>query len=609
MSWQPYQGSCQKLVIALDLGTTFSGVSYSILDPGLVPEIKGVTRFPAQENAGGDAKIPTILYYDQSGDVKAVGAEALDESMIRSAEDEGWIKYSRFKLHLRPKWAYTQEINEAIPPLPPGKDIIEVFGDFYAYLIQCTFTFIQESHQNGSELLSSCQDHVEYIISHPNGWEGTQQKKLRRAVVYAGIIPDDDKGHEKIHFVTEGEASLHFCIDHGLSSYVRVSPISSTSYSVLLTHYKDGEGVMIVDAGGGTVDISTYTRTSSSSTNGSSFEEIVAPACIFSGSIFVTRRAESFLKKKLKGSQYEGEVELIADCFDKTTKHRFRNANEPAYIKFGTMRDTDAQLDIRSGQLKLSGSEVASFFEPSVSSIIRGIDNQRSKAGKFVSSIFLVGGFAANTWLFLKMRQQVEPSGLSFSRPDSHVNKAVADGAISFYIHNIVSARVCKYNYGAIIYTPFNPSDPEHVCRKGKVYMNPDGEKVLPGQYNIILPKDSKVSDTEEFRSFYHRMYKSRSEANSIQVAVLCYHGQRLDPLWMDREPDSYRVRFTVTADTKKAAKSLKALPRKDGGIFYRFEYEVVIFFGRTELKAQICWKEGGAEKKGPAQIVYDPDL
>ncbi len=223
----------------------------------------------------------------------------------------------RFKLHLRPKWAYTQEINEAIPPLPPGKDVIEVFGDFYAYLVQCTLTFIQESHQNGSELLSSCQDHIEYIISHPNGWEGTQQKKLRRAVVYAGIISDNNKGHEKIHFVTEGEASLHFCIDHGLSSYVRVSLISSTSYSVLLTHYKDGEGVMIVDAGGGTVDISTYTRTSSSSTNDSSFEEIVAPAClysvlysldrisppsplgIFSGSIFVTRRAESFLKSRV----------------------------------------------------------------------------------------------------------------------------------------------------------------------------------------------------------------------------------------------------------------------------------------------------------------------
>ncbi len=141
----------------------------------------------------------------------------------------------RFKLHLRPRWAHTQEINDAIAPLPPGKDVVEVFGDFYAYLVQCTLTFIQESHQNGSDVLSSCEDHIEYIINHPNGWEGIQQKKLRRAAVYAGIIPDNDKGQERIHFVTEGEASLHFCIDRGLSSFIKVSIPSFPPYSVRLT--------------------------------------------------------------------------------------------------------------------------------------------------------------------------------------------------------------------------------------------------------------------------------------------------------------------------------------------------------------------------------------
>ncbi len=53
-------------------------------------------RFPAQETAGGDAKIPTIMYYDKSGKVRAAGAEALDESLVTTAEDEGWIKCSRY---------------------------------------------------------------------------------------------------------------------------------------------------------------------------------------------------------------------------------------------------------------------------------------------------------------------------------------------------------------------------------------------------------------------------------------------------------------------------------------------------------------------------------
>ena len=39
-----YSGSSRKLVIALDIGTTFSGAAYALLDPGEVPQIQSVTR-------------------------------------------------------------------------------------------------------------------------------------------------------------------------------------------------------------------------------------------------------------------------------------------------------------------------------------------------------------------------------------------------------------------------------------------------------------------------------------------------------------------------------------------------------------------------------------
>lgn len=40
-----YGGSVRSLVLALDIGTTFSGVSYAILEPGEIPNIHGVTRY------------------------------------------------------------------------------------------------------------------------------------------------------------------------------------------------------------------------------------------------------------------------------------------------------------------------------------------------------------------------------------------------------------------------------------------------------------------------------------------------------------------------------------------------------------------------------------
>ena len=51
----------------------------------------------------------------------------------------------------------------------------------------------------------------------------------------------------------------------------------------------------------------------------------------------------------------------------------------------------------------------------------------------------------------------------------------------------------------------------------------------------------------------------------------------------------------TVYADTSKVPKPKIANPR---GHHYEVRYEVALFFGLTELKAQLVWKENGVEKR-----------
>jgi hypothetical protein len=48
--------------------------------------------FPGQEHVVGSYKIPTIMYYDQEGNMKAGGAEAEGSAMMDLAEDYGWTK-------------------------------------------------------------------------------------------------------------------------------------------------------------------------------------------------------------------------------------------------------------------------------------------------------------------------------------------------------------------------------------------------------------------------------------------------------------------------------------------------------------------------------------
>jgi hypothetical protein len=51
-----------------------------------------VYRFPAHEQVNGASKIPTIIYYDRNGKVRAVGAEAASEEIYAQAEEENWVK-------------------------------------------------------------------------------------------------------------------------------------------------------------------------------------------------------------------------------------------------------------------------------------------------------------------------------------------------------------------------------------------------------------------------------------------------------------------------------------------------------------------------------------
>ena len=57
----------------------------------------------------------------------------------------------------------------------------------------------------------------------------------------------------------------------------------------------------------------------------------------------------------LSDSAFIDDIDNMARCFDRTTKLRFRNVNEPQFIKFGSTRDNEPESDIRYGQLKLMG--------------------------------------------------------------------------------------------------------------------------------------------------------------------------------------------------------------------------------------------------------------
>ncbi|KAG1864473.1 hypothetical protein C8R48DRAFT_601941 [Suillus tomentosus] len=432
---QPYREPDRKLVLAFDVGTAYSSISYCILDPGEIPSIRSVARYPAQDR-GGNSKIPSILYYDSNGTPRAIGAEARREHIIERAEKDGWTKVEWWKWHLQPRHLAANRItDDDIRPLPRGKNVVEVLGDFMQYLFRCARSYIEENYPNGSALWRSLENRIEFVFTHPNGWEGPQQTQIRVAAVLGGLIPSTEDGMARVHLLTEGQASLHYCVNNILD------PDALSKAPILASEDGEGgdisasQGVVVIDAGRRTVYLSAYSMTLSPTL----IKEIAATECRLQGSVFVTRRAHDFLQEKLSGSHFGTPdiVQQMTDIFDRTTKVRFRNPEDPSYIKFGTLYDKDPQHDIRNGQLKLSGQDVAKLFEPSISSIIEAFETQRKAAGTPITFVFFVGDFAASDWMFAKLQAYFQSLDISFSRPDNHCNKAVTDGAVSYFIDQL----------------------------------------------------------------------------------------------------------------------------------------------------------------------------
>ena len=149
-------------------------------------------------------------------------------------------------------------MNQMNTELPEGKTIVDVFADFMRYLFHSTRKLFKDLESNGELRWNSISNSIELVLTHPNGWGGPQQAHLRNAAVKAGIVEDTSDGRSHVHFVTEGEASFSFCATHTETGRnLRVRRTVPTRYQ-LLTYSQRGEQVLIIDAGGGTIDISTY---------------------------------------------------------------------------------------------------------------------------------------------------------------------------------------------------------------------------------------------------------------------------------------------------------------------------------------------------------------
>jgi molecular chaperone DnaK (HSP70) len=219
-----------SLIIAIDFGTTFTGVAYyhsSGTSPNAARDCLGnqiasnITVIRNWPNQGGQyvEKTPTVIAYNTNPPTWG--------GSVKSRQD---MKIVKFKLGLEPHLERHYDMDETMKfssPVGLYKRPVDITADF----LTCVMRYVHEAcfpFQFGADFLRNQQ--LAYIITVPAIWSDLAKDLTRQAAVRAGIAED------RLDLVTEPEAAALYC--------------ATTCEEVDMD---DGDRFLVCDAGGGTV--------------------------------------------------------------------------------------------------------------------------------------------------------------------------------------------------------------------------------------------------------------------------------------------------------------------------------------------------------------------
>ncbi|KAF7290593.1 hypothetical protein MIND_01299400 [Mycena indigotica] len=584
----PYAGESRKLIISIDVGTTFTAASFCLLQPGNVPKFEEILRWPKQ--ATPDAKVPSVLYYDRQGKARAFGAETEDEDTVIEAEENEWRKVEWWKLHLRP--SHLPIIRDLqLPPLPAGVTLQKIFTDFLRYIKDQIKAYITQTYGSGGNLWDVLSPTMYVILTTPNGWEGSQQSRMREAAIAAGLVSHD--GGRRVRFVTEAEAAVLYAADSG----------NVEDWLV------EGSHLILCDCGGGTVDITGYKINAVKPAL--KLEESAASRCYLAGAVFVTQAAQAFFRARLSGTEWADEERLqrVVYHFDRNAKKKFSETDAACYVQLDGHK-TIPEKNITRGRLKITREEMESFFKAPLDDIKRGLDIAFENGGKLADKVILVGGLASSPYVFSKLVAWGDEYGISVTRPDGPTVKAVANGALAWHLDASVGSRIAKYHYGIAVRTAFDNTKADHRARASQKYVDLDGEEVVDGVWACIVDKNAKIEATKEFRKPFTTTYKA--DATDFAYSLRIYAYRRLTAPAFVKFPgkNTFQPGFdsicNVEADLSKIFQATRVQVGKTGQKIKRVSFEVCLTLGDTEISARMRWLENNQHVYGAATVAYD---
>lgn len=133
--------------------------------------------------------------------------------------------------------------------LPPKVTLPRIYADFMRFLIQHAESTFKLRIVDGPAIWDGYCSDMTIVIAHPNGWGTREQGFLRQAAIEGGLV-DEKTAHERIRFVTEAEASVHYCIHHSnIESRLQVCNYPITCLAYYRATLRQGQALAFVMLG------------------------------------------------------------------------------------------------------------------------------------------------------------------------------------------------------------------------------------------------------------------------------------------------------------------------------------------------------------------------
>ncbi|KAL3885507.1 hypothetical protein ACJMK2_025560 [Sinanodonta woodiana] len=553
------------LVAAIDFGTTYSGWAYSFAHQFN----KDPTQISAKVWSDGklmSEKAPTTVLIKPDGKTfKAFGYEAEDmyAELAEAGEHRKWFYFRRFKMLLMDKIGLERELNIEDAT---GKELSAktVFSMVIKYL--------------KDDLLKEC------ILTVPAIWNDSAKQFMREAALEAGLSTT------KLKLALEPETASLFC---------RHLPLNRMIGGIYISKMKAGSKYVVIDAGGGTVDITVHQvigggrlkeihKASGGAWGGTTVDEgyrqfLISIVGNHVFQKFVKKHMDDYLHITREFELNKRKIDPLTESTESATNQRKVVFRFPFALKDifeeETGEDLQAaikqtfleQITLSKDKLKVDARIIKRFFDEATQSIVDHVKMFSKPALRDVSDVLLVGGFSESKMLQHAIQKEFQSKNIIVPHEAGMV---VLKGAVVFgHDTGAISERIAKYTYGVSTSMPFIEDEHDEKYRRVDI----DGNVHCDNLFNKHVTIGQSIQCNERFLSEYHA---PDSESTSFTLRLFATQKENIKYI---TDAECFKVgEMDVDVDTNV--------------LFEDRQFTVRLSFGDTELHVQALEKSTGRE-------------